>query len=140
MVSYHEVEIYVVGSQVFETALDTILHAVMPGVVQLRREPDLGARDAGFSDALADFFLVAVCESGVDVAVTLGQCPLDGVGDFIGFGLPCPETDGGDLVAGVKEEGLSSASVSCYARDGDVSIGRCDQSFKGRESLAYLVV
>ena len=117
--TYYEVEIDIVRSQISETAFDAILHAVMPGVVQLRRQPDLGAWDTRFFDGLADFFLVAVCQSGVDVAVPLGQCPLDGVGDFIGLGLPCSQADGGDLVACVEAEGLSAMKVRFfYVREG----------------------
>lgn len=101
-----QVEIDVVDIQVLQRGGKAILHAVVPGVVQLGGDPDLVAGNAGVLDALADLMFVAIGESSVDVAVALQQGVLDGLAHFIGLGLPGAQADGGDLVARVEGVGL----------------------------------
>ena len=73
----------------------------MPGVVELCRQEDFGARNAGLFDAEADFVLVAVGECGVDVTVASLQCGFDCCCYFVRLTLPGTKTDGWDGTAGV---------------------------------------
>ena len=50
-------------------------------------QEDLGARDARGFDAAANFGFVLVDGRTVDVAVASEKCGVDGMFDFIGFGL-----------------------------------------------------
>jgi hypothetical protein len=120
----HEVEVDVVDAEALEGGLDALFDALVPWVVELGCDPDLLAGDARVFDALADFVLVAVGESSVDVAVypisvgskymyTLVLLPvasLQGGGnsltDLVGLRLPCSQADGGDLCASVEREVL----------------------------------
>lgn len=83
----------------------------MPGVVELGRQPDLVARHARGLDARADLLLVLVGKGRVDVAVAGAQGMLDGLGDLVGAGLPGPEADGGDLIAGVEGVGFAGGRI-----------------------------
>lgn len=101
-----QVEVNVVDAQVLQRGGNSLLDAVVPGVVQLGGEPDLLAGHAGVPNTSANLSLVAVGQRGVDVAVALQQGVLDSLTDLIGLGLPGSQTDGGDLVAGVESVGL----------------------------------
>lgn len=101
-----QVQVDVVNTEVLQGGVNALLHAVVPGVVQLGGDPDLLTGNAGVLDTLADLVLVAVGEGSVDVAVALQQGDLDGLADLIGLGLPSTQANGGDLVAGVESIGL----------------------------------
>jgi hypothetical protein len=58
-------------------------------VVKLRSDPNLLAWYARVFDALTDFFLVAVSESGIDVPVAFLQSYLNSLANLAGRGLPC---------------------------------------------------
>lgn len=97
----HEIQVDIIRPQGLEGILNSLRNALMPWVVELGRQPDLGPGDAGVFDAVADFLLVAVGRGCVDVPVSGLQGIADGVADFVGLGLPCSQTDGGDGGAGV---------------------------------------
>lgn len=101
----NQVEVDVIGVEVLERGINALSHALVPGVVQLGGEPDLVAGHAGVLDTGTDLGLVAVSQGSVNVAVAGEKGVLDGLADLIGLGLPCSQTDGGDLGAGV--EGVS---------------------------------
>lgn len=58
----HEVQVYIVDTEVLERRSDSFLDSVVPGVVELGGEPNLRARNAAGFDALSDFSLVAICK------------------------------------------------------------------------------
>ena len=95
----HEVQVEVVRLQRLEAGGEALGDVLVPGVVQLGRQPNVRASHAGRSDAVADLLLVAVGEGRVDVAVARAQGCLDGALDLVGLGLPGAQADGGDLVA-----------------------------------------
>lgn len=64
-----QVKVDVVGAEVLKRVLERLLDALVVGVVELGREPDLRPRDARVDDALADLGLVAVGGGRVDVTV-----------------------------------------------------------------------
>lgn len=101
-----EVKVDVVGAEVLEGRLNALGHAGVPGVVQLGGEPDLVAGDARVLDTGTNLGLVAVGEGGIDVTVAGEKGIPHGHANLIGLGLPCAQTDGGDLVAGVEGVGL----------------------------------
>lgn len=102
----HQVQVDVVDTEILEGRGNTVLYTVMPGVVQLGGDPNLVARHSRVPDACADFRLVAVGQSRVDVAVALQQGILDGFANLIGPRLPSAQANGGDLVPGVQSVGL----------------------------------
>ena len=79
----------------------------MPRVVELGGDPDLLSRNARVFDPLADLRLIAIRKSRINVSVSLAKSILDGFRDLVGLGLPCPQSEGGDLVARVESEGFS---------------------------------
>jgi hypothetical protein len=102
----HQVEVDVIGLEVLEGGINSLSDALVPGVVQLGGEPDLFAGHTGVLDTGTDLGLVAVSQSSVNVAVTGEKGVPHGHADLIGLGLPCSQTDGGDLGAGVEGVGL----------------------------------
>lgn len=103
----HQVEVEVVGLQVLEGLVEALGDALVPGVVQLRGQPDLGPGHARRLDAVADLFLVAVGEGGVDVSVAGLKSCLDSVLHLVGLGLPCSKAQGRDLGTRVQGVGLT---------------------------------
>lgn len=98
----NQVEVDVIGAEVLEGGIDSLRDALVPGVVQLGGEPDLVAGHTGVLDTGTNLGLVAVGQSSVNVAVTGEKGVSHGNADLIGLGLPCSQTDGGDLGTGVK--------------------------------------
>lgn len=103
----HQVQVNIVNPQIRQTVVNRLRNALVPWVIQLRCQPELVARYTGGFDAGANFLLVLVREGCVDVAVSGAEGVLDGFGDFVGLGLPCSETDGGDFVARVEGVGFA---------------------------------
>lgn len=62
----HQVEVDIVYTQGLERGVDSLLDAVMPGVVELGGDPDLLARNTRVPNTLAYLRLVAVRKSTVD--------------------------------------------------------------------------
>ena len=93
----HEVKVDVVGSEGLEGGLDTLLDTLVPWVVELGGQPDLLTGDTRVLDSLSDLVLVAVSESGINVAVSGEERSLDGFADLVWLGLPGSETNGGHL-------------------------------------------
>lgn len=125
-----EVEVDIVRAETLEGGINTLLHTVVPGVVELGGDPDLATRHTGVSDSGTNFGLVTigkgtrvsvstdsvpVCvhhENGdlrVNVTVTLQKGVLDGLADLIGLGLPGTKTDSGNLVPGVESVDLPAS-------------------------------
>lgn len=108
----HEVQVEVVGLQVLEGLAEALGDALVPGVVELRRQPDLGPGHARGLNPVADLLLVAVGEGRVDVSVACPEGRLNGVLDLVGLGLPCSQAQGWDLGARVQGVGLTGGGVS----------------------------
>jgi hypothetical protein len=122
----HKVEIDIVDAQALKRGVNSLRHAVMPGVVELCGDPDLFARDSGVADTLSNLVLVAIrkrtgstirnvsktlrSDLRVNVTVALQQSVLNGLSDLVGLGLPCSKTKSGDLVPGVEGVSLPSRS------------------------------
>lgn len=102
----NQVQVNVIGTEVLERGINALSHTLVPGVVQLGGEPDLLAGHAGVLDTRTDLGLVAVSQSSVNVAVTGEKSVPHGHADLIRLGLPCSQTDGGDLSTGVEGVGL----------------------------------
>lgn len=115
----HKVQINVIQPQVLQRRVNGLGHALVPGVVELGGDPDVGAGHAGVADGGADLGLVAVGEGGVDVAVAVGEGGEDGVVDLVGGRLPGAEADGGDFGTGVELEGASGEFMSVLVVEGE---------------------
>ena len=102
----HQVEIHVISVKILERGVNALSHTVVPGVVQFGGEPDLVAGHARVLDTRTNFGLVAISQSSVNVAVTGEKSVLDGLTDLIWLGLPCSQTDGGNLGASIESVGL----------------------------------
>lgn len=70
----------------------------------------------GLLDALTDLVLISVAEGSVDVTISRLDSVLDSVGDLTRARLPCSQTKGRDLSAGVelKTDVCSSHCVRFY--------------------------
>lgn len=79
----------------------------MGRIVQLGSQPYLISGHAGGANPFADFLLVAVSGSGIDVTITGFQSGLDRFGDLIRSGLPGAKPNSWDL--GSRVEGESAA-------------------------------
>lgn len=77
---------------------------MVPDVVQLGGQPYFTARNPGVPNALPDFCFVPIGEGSIDVAVADLKGVFDSFGNDIRGTLPGSETDGWDLVAGIKKE------------------------------------
>ena len=106
MQTYHEVQVDVVKTKALQRAGDTLLNALVPGVVEFGGDPDLLAGNTGVLDTLTDLLLVAIRQSGVDVAVASLEGRLDSLTNLTGLGLPCSKTNSGNLSASVEREVL----------------------------------
>jgi hypothetical protein len=73
-------------------------------IVQLPRNEDVLARDTTVLDALANFGLIAVDSSTIDVAVAGFQSNLHSSLDFIRRSLPSTKAYSGDLIPIVEGE------------------------------------
>jgi hypothetical protein len=112
----HEIEVYIIKSEIIQTLLETLFDAGVERAPQLGGDEQVLALDDagvnGLLDTLADLIFIAVAKSSVNVTVS----NLDGVGDsprdFAGLGLPCSQAEGGDLCAGVELE-TSIAGSHC---------------------------
>ena len=111
----HEVQVDVVGAELGQAVSDGLGDTLVVGVVELGGQPDLVAGNARGLDALAYFFLVAVGGGSVNVTVAGLEGGLNGGTDLSGLGLPCSETDGGDLVAGVEGKCATGKSMTMLA-------------------------
>jgi hypothetical protein len=104
----HQIQVDIVDTKRFQRAVNPLLHALVPRVVELGRQPDLLAGDAAVLDAAPDLSLVAVGQRRVNMAVAGAQGDLDRLLDLVGGGLPGPEPDGGD--------GGARVELVCFAR------------------------
>lgn len=102
----HQVQINIARSQTLQTRIDSLLHTLVPRVIELSGKPDILTRHSRVLDSKPDFSFIAIGKGSVDVTVPLTECDLDRLLDFVRLRLPCPETEGGDLVAGVEGEGF----------------------------------
>lgn len=93
----HQVKVDVVGLERLEGGLNTLLNALVPGVIELGGDPDLLTGDTGVLNTKTDLVLVAVGKSSVNVTVASEESGLDGFADLVGLGLPCSKTDSGDF-------------------------------------------
>ena len=100
--AYHEIEVDVVQAKALQRAVDALVDALVPWVVELGRDPDILTGDARVLDALAHLFLVAVRQRRVDVAVSSLERGLDSLTHLARLGLPGSEADGGNLCARVE--------------------------------------
>ena len=136
----NQVQINIVQPQALQARVDALRHALVPRVVELGGDPDLGARDARVADGGADLGLVAVGEGGVDVAVAGLEGGEDGVVDLVGGGLPGAEADDGDLGARVEGRGAPGGVLAGVLRGQEV--GKSWERFRGeageRESSRYV--
>jgi hypothetical protein len=114
MQPYHKVQVDVVKAQALQRAVDTLLHALVPWVVELGGDPDLLTRNAGILDALTNLLLVAICQGSVNVAVASLEGRLDSVANLTRLGLPCSKTNSGDLGASVEREVLLCPVLGCH--------------------------
>lgn len=103
----NKVQVHVIGAQVLQAGVNGLADALVVGVVELRREPDLVARNARVLDALADCFLISVGRCRVQVAVSSLQSSFNSLCNFAGLGLPGTQSNGGDFVSRVKGVGAS---------------------------------
>lgn len=103
---YYEVEVHVIHSQRLQRGINALFDAMMPGIVELSRHPNLAARDAGVLDSLADLVFIAIRQRGINVTISNLERHFDNMGDFVGLALPCPETNGWDLAATIEGEGF----------------------------------
>ena len=124
----HQVQVNVVHTEILQGRGKAILDAVVPGVVELGGEPDLLTRDTGVADTGANLGLVAVGQGSVDVTVARLQGILDSHAHLVGLGLPGTQTNGGDLVTGVKGVGLPGMGIS-----------NCQTAWQGLSLLSVLV-
>jgi hypothetical protein len=88
-VTYHQVQVDVIHAQTLQRRLNSLLHPLMPRIVQLGGDPNLLPRHTRVFNAQPDFLLVAIREGGVDVAVAGLERNSYCVADLAGFGLPC---------------------------------------------------
>lgn len=118
----HQIQVDIIGIQVLERGLESLLDSLVPWVVELGCDPDLTARDARVLDPLAHFCFVAICQSTgclsvpeqdrsdrrfilrINVAVAHLESVLHGFADFVGLRLPCTQTDTRHLGPGVQGE------------------------------------
>lgn len=110
--TYHEIQINVVNAERLQRAVDALLDTLVPRVVELGCDPDLLARDARVLDTLTNLLLVAVGKSRIDMAVSSLECGLDSLTDLTRLRLPCSQTDGGDLCAGVELRNLLAVDAT----------------------------
>src|SRR5690242_1769526 len=87
----------------------------MPWVIKLGGHPDLFTRDTGVFDTLADLLLVAVGKSSVNVTVAGLKSDLDSLTNLTRLRLPCAETNGGNLCAGIEREVLLCPVFGCHS-------------------------
>lgn len=76
--SVDQVQVDIIKSKIVQARLQALADMLIPVVAQLGRHPDVLAGDARGTDPDADFSLVAVGESCVDVAVACAEGCLDG--------------------------------------------------------------
>ena len=95
----HQVQINIVHVKGLEGGVDTVFDAVVPGVVQLGRDPYLIPRDARIFDALADLVLIAIRQCGINVAIACIKRCFDCYTDLIRWRLPCAQTYSRYLIA-----------------------------------------
>lgn len=107
----HEIQIDIIDTERFQRGVNTLLHALVPWVIELGGQPDLLARDAAVLDAAPYFGLVAVGQRRVDVAVSFAERDLDRLLYFVGLGLPRPESESWDLGSRVESECLSGGGL-----------------------------
>lgn len=102
----HQVQIQIRDTQIVQRLVQRRLNILrrMLGIPQLAGQEDLLARHTRVLDSLADFRLVAIDSSAVDVTISLSQGGFNRALDFVWGSLPGAESDGGDLGAGVEGE------------------------------------
>jgi hypothetical protein len=133
----HEVQVNIVKHEIFQRRVNTLLHTLVPRVVELGGDPDFVPWHPGVLDSLANFMLIAICEragallslgvpftflfklySRVDVAITSLQRNFDCFSNLVGLRLPRSETNTRHLVPSVEGEDLpvNGESVRWSAR------------------------
>lgn len=112
-----EVQIHISAIQILQTTGNTILHAMVPRIVQLSRHPDLFSRHTAVFDPQSYLSFIAIGKSGVDVSVAALQSGFDGVANFIRLRLPCSQANGRNLGTGVEFEGLPEEVISKSGRE-----------------------
>lgn len=93
----------------------------MPRVIEFGGDPDFTPGDAGCSYTIAYLVFVLICEGCVDVAVACTQGVFNCSSYFSGLGLEGSEADGGDMGAGVEEEGLTGTLLAWGSIEDNVS-------------------
>ena len=118
----HEIQVDVIGLQVFQGGCDTLLDTLVPRVVKFRGDPYLFTGNTRVDDSLAHLGFIPVRESAermsepwephqtafsflrIDVAVAGQQSVLDRDTNCVGLRLPGTETDTGHLRSRVQGE------------------------------------
>ena len=85
---------------------------MMPRIIQFGRQPYLFSWDTGVFDPLPNFMLIPISKRSIDMTISLLKSNLDRVAHFVGLALPCAQTDGWNLVAGIEGEGFSTLTQS----------------------------
>lgn len=81
-------------------------------VLELGGQEKFAPGHTGGFDAIANLLLISIGGSGVNVAVTALECDLDSGLDLVGLGLPCSQSDGGNLGSCVQDISLAASEVS----------------------------
>lgn len=85
----HKIKIHIVDAQRLQRTVKALVDALMPRIIEFRRDPDLISWDARILDAKPDFLLVFVCQCGVNVPVAFLKSNFDGFADLAWRTLPC---------------------------------------------------
>lgn len=111
----HQVQVYIVDSEIRKCLTQSTFHILgsMLRIPQLPRDEYVLAFDSAVLDAVADFLLVSVYGSAVDVAVSCPKRNLNSFFHLFGCSLPCPESDSWDFRRRVECE----TAVKCHFWD-----------------------
>jgi hypothetical protein len=124
------VEVKVIRSERLERLPEPVRHIRLMRVPHFTGDEDVLPGDSAVLDPLPDLVLVLVDQRAVEVSVPDLERVRDSVAHLPGLGLPCAESDRGDLDAVVQREvgwdGLGHcAKVSADRWDGDEWCGCC---------------
>lgn len=126
--THHEVQVNVVKVKALQRAVDALLDALVPWVVQLGGDPYLLTRDTGVLDTLTDLLLITIGKSSINVAVARLKGDLDSLANLTRLRLPCSKTHRRDLGASVEREVLLGTVLRCHScKCTEYKAGNCDQ-------------